>query len=54
MDMWEIILRIVDGSRLEEFKPSFGKGMITTFAYIHGKPFAGSDFSIDADMVQAI
>jgi len=32
----EIILRIVDDSRLEMFKPLWGKAMITTWAYIHG------------------
>jgi acetyl-CoA carboxylase carboxyltransferase component len=38
MDMMEIILRIVDDSRIEQFKPSFGKGMITGWAHIHGNP----------------
>lgn len=36
MDMMEIILRLVDDSRLELFKPLWGKAMITTWAYIHG------------------
>jgi acetyl-CoA carboxylase carboxyltransferase component len=36
MDMMEILLRIVDDSRIEQFKPSFGKGMITAWALIHG------------------
>lgn len=37
MDMMEVILRVVDGSGLEVFKPKFGKGMITAWAHIHGK-----------------
>ncbi|KAH0041901.1 beta subunit of 3-methylcrotonyl-CoA carboxylase, partial [Aureobasidium melanogenum] len=36
MDMMEILLRLVDGSRVEQFKPNFGKGMITAWAHIHG------------------
>jgi acetyl-CoA carboxylase carboxyltransferase component len=37
MDMKEVIVRIVDASRLEEFKPLYGKGLITAWARIHGK-----------------
>lgn len=37
MDMMEIILRIVDDARLELFKPLWGKAMITTWAFIHGR-----------------
>ena len=37
MDMMEIILRIVDDSRLSLFKPTFGKAMITAWAHIHGE-----------------
>jgi len=36
MDMKEALLRIVDGSRMEEFKPLYGIGMITAWAHIHG------------------
>jgi acetyl-CoA carboxylase carboxyltransferase component len=36
MNMMEVILRIVDGSGLELFKPNFGRGMVTAWAYIHG------------------
>jgi hypothetical protein len=36
MDMWEIVLRLVDGSKIEEFKTNFGKGMITAWAHLHG------------------
>lgn len=32
----EIIARLVDGSRLEEFKPNFGKTLVTAFARIGG------------------
>lgn len=35
--MMEVIIRIVDDSRIELFKPMFGKGMITAWAKIHGK-----------------
>lgn len=36
MDMLEIMIRVVDGSRLEEYKPKFGKGLITAWAHVHG------------------
>ncbi|TVY17575.1 putative mitochondrial methylcrotonoyl-CoA carboxylase beta chain [Lachnellula arida] len=36
LDMMEVLLRIVDDSRIEIFKPAYGKGMITGWAYIHG------------------
>ncbi|KAK0101858.1 hypothetical protein ONS96_005835 [Cadophora gregata f. sp. sojae] len=36
MDMMEIILRIVDGAQISQFKPRFGKGMLTIWARIHG------------------
>ena len=36
LDMMEVLLRIVDDSRIEIFKPAYGKGMITAWAYIHG------------------
>lgn len=36
IDMMEILIRIVDGSAMEGFKPDFGKGMITAWARIHG------------------
>lgn len=36
LDMREILLRIVDDSRVEEFKPLYGRGMITAWAHIHG------------------
>jgi hypothetical protein len=36
MNMREVLLRIVDGSRLDEFKPQYGVGLITTRAHIHG------------------
>ena len=36
MDMMEVLLRVVDDSRLELFKPMFGKGMITAWVHIHG------------------
>ena len=36
MNMREVLLRIVDGSRLDEFKPLYGIGLITCWAHIHG------------------
>lgn len=36
LDMMEVILRIVDSSSLEIFKPTFGTAMIAAFAHIHG------------------
>jgi acetyl-CoA carboxylase carboxyltransferase component len=35
-DMREIIARLVDGSRFEEFKPEFGKTLVTCFARLGG------------------
>lgn len=37
IDMMEIILHIVDDSRLQLFKPGWGRAMITAWAYIHGE-----------------
>jgi len=37
-DVREIIARIVDGSKLHEFKPLFGKTLVTGFAHIWGMP----------------
>lgn len=37
-DIREVIARIVDGSRLHEFKPLFGKTLVTGFAHIWGMP----------------
>lgn len=36
VDMREILARIVDGSRLQEFKPEYGTNLITGWAAIHG------------------
>jgi acetyl-CoA carboxylase carboxyltransferase component len=36
LDMMDVLLRIVDASRMEIFKPTFGNGMITAWAHIHG------------------
>jgi len=35
-DVHEIIARLVDGSRLHEFKPRYGSTLVTGFARIHG------------------
>ncbi|MFN7914518.1 MAG: carboxyl transferase domain-containing protein [Vicinamibacterales bacterium] len=37
-DVREIIARIVDGSRFDEFKERYGTTLVTGFAYIHGMP----------------
>ncbi|MCA8893797.1 MAG: acyl-CoA carboxylase subunit beta, partial [Amphiplicatus sp.] len=37
-DAREIIARIVDGSRFDEFKPLYGSTLVTGFAHIHGNP----------------
>lgn len=35
-DMLEVLLRIVDDSRLSVFKPKYGANMITAWAHIQG------------------
>ena len=37
-DAREVIARIVDGSRLHEFKELYGATLVTGFAHIHGHP----------------
>ncbi len=37
-DIREVIARVVDGSRLDEFKPRFGETLVTGFAHIEGVP----------------
>lgn len=36
-DMGEVVLRLVDDSRLAMFKPTYGKNLLTCWAEIHGK-----------------
>ncbi|ELT91631.1 hypothetical protein CAPTEDRAFT_181443 [Capitella teleta] len=36
MDMYQVIARIVDGSRFQEFKQKYGQTLITGFAFIKG------------------
>jgi acyl-CoA carboxylase subunit beta len=38
VDAREVIARIVDGSRFEEFKPRYGQTLVTGWARIHGFP----------------
>ncbi len=38
VDAREIIARVVDGSRFEEFKPRYGPTLVTGWAQIHGYP----------------
>jgi acyl-CoA carboxylase subunit beta len=38
----EVIARIVDGSRFEEFKPRYGRTLVTGWASMHGYPSASS------------
>ncbi|MGH7723986.1 MAG: carboxyl transferase domain-containing protein [Candidatus Eiseniibacteriota bacterium] len=37
-DVREVIARLVDGSRLHEFKPLYGPTLVTGFAHLHGLP----------------
>jgi acetyl-CoA carboxylase carboxyltransferase component len=37
-DMREVIARVVDGSRFEEFKPLYGPTLVTGWASVHGFP----------------
>ncbi len=37
-DVREVIARLVDGSKLREFKPLYGETLVTCFARIHGYP----------------
>ena len=37
-DIREVIARIVDGSRFDEFKARYGTTLVTGFAHIHGMP----------------
>ncbi|MFJ4436925.1 carboxyl transferase domain-containing protein [Streptomyces sp. NPDC088923] len=37
-DVREVIARIVDGSRFQEFKAEYGQTLVTGFAHIHGHP----------------
>ncbi len=37
-DVREIIARIVDGSRFDEFKPLYGSTLVAGFAHLHGFP----------------
>ncbi len=39
-DVREVIARVVDGSRLDEFKACYGTTLVTGFAHIHGIPVA--------------
>jgi acetyl-CoA carboxylase carboxyltransferase component len=38
VDAREVIARIVDGSRFEEFKPRYGSTLVTGWAHVHGFP----------------
>lgn len=35
-DMGEVVLRLVDDSRISSFKPGFGSNLMTAFAQIYG------------------
>ncbi len=37
-DVKEVIARVVDGSRLHEFKPAYGPTLVTGYAHVHGYP----------------
>lgn len=36
-DMAEVVLRLVDDSRVTPFKPTYGKNLLTSWAEIHGE-----------------
>ena len=36
-DMAEVVLRLVDDSRVAPFKPTYGKNLLTSWAEIHGE-----------------
>ena len=38
LDIREVIARVVDGSRFEEFKPLYGPTLVTGWASVHGYP----------------
>ncbi len=38
VDVRDVIARVVDGSRFEEFKPRWGESLVCGFASIHGQP----------------
>jgi acetyl-CoA carboxylase carboxyltransferase component len=38
VEVREIIARVVDGSRFEEFKPRYGPTLVTGWAHVHGFP----------------
>ena len=37
-DIREVIARLVDGSRFDEFKAKYGDTLVTGFAHLHGMP----------------
>ncbi len=37
-DPREVVARIMDGSRFEEFKPLYGRNLVTGWAHLHGYP----------------
>ncbi|NIY98650.1 methylcrotonoyl-CoA carboxylase, partial [Salipiger sp. HF18] len=37
-DIREVIARVVDGSRFDEFKPRYGETLVTGFAHVEGMP----------------
>jgi 3-methylcrotonyl-CoA carboxylase beta subunit len=38
VDVREVIMRMIDGSRFHEFKAKYGTTLVTGFAYVHGYP----------------
>jgi len=54
VDVRDVIGRVVDGSRFEEFKPRFGSTMVCGWASIHGYPvgFLGNNGVIYPDTAQ--
>lgn len=47
-DMAEVVLRLVDDSRISSFKPGFGSNLMTAFAQIYGTN--GQMYTVDCSL----
>ncbi len=45
-DPREVLARVVDGSRFDEFKPRYGPSLVTGWASVHGHPIGGVNCSL--------
>ena len=53
-DMGEVVLRLVDDSRISSFKPGFGSNLMTAFAQIYGANCHICDISSSLTYIQDI